>query len=331
MSMLTIESTRSGFVESVHTVSVAVVDVAGALVARAGVPDRVTWWRSAAKPFQTMPLVRGGAADHFGFGPRELALACGSHSSEPLHRSLAASMLRASGCAESQLACGSHPPLSAKVAEEALRASVVLTPRWSNCSGKHAGMLAVASHRGWPTSGYERAGHPVQELILDEVARWTGHPREALWQGVDGCTAVCFGLPLTAMATAYARFGVSDEPEARRLREAMVAHPELVAGPGRLCTELMVAAKGAVVAKVGAEGIYCAALPGLGLGVALKVEDGDMRCAPPALLWVLGALGGRGGFSPPMAELRHHAEPELRNTRGEPTGVLRAVGELTFQ
>ncbi len=167
MSSLLIESTRSGFVESVHHVAVAVVDASGALVASAGDPGRVSMWRSAAKAFQALPLVQDGAADAYGYGPRELALACASHSSEPVHREVCEGMLRASGCEESQLACGPHPPLSQEVADEALRRGTVLTPKWSNCSGNHAGMLALARHRGWPTEGYERAGHPVQERILD--------------------------------------------------------------------------------------------------------------------------------------------------------------------
>ncbi len=328
--MLTIETTRSGLVESLHSVSVAVVDTEGVLVAQAGDPHRVTYWRSAAKPFQALPLVQDGVAERYGFGARELALACGSNSSEPAHRALAVSMLRACGCAENQLACGPHPPLSQVVADEALRAGVVITPRWSNCSGKHAGMLALARHHGWATQGYERAGHPVQERVLAEVTRWTGQSRDAVRLGVDGCTAVCFALSLRAMATAYARLGASPEPAARRLREAMVSHPELVAGTGRPCTDLMAAARGAVVAKVGAEGIYCAALPALGLGVALKVEDGDMRCSPPALLAVLRQVGERRGLSLPVAELRQHAEPVLRTTRGEPIGELRATGALRF-
>lgn len=330
MSTLTIETTRSGLVESVHTVSVAVVDTEGQLVAQAGDPHRVTYWRSAAKPFQALPLVQDGVAERYGFGSRELAFACGSNSSEPMHRALAVSMLRACGCEEQQLACGPHPPLSQAVADEAMRAGVIITPRWSNCSGKHAGMLALARHHGWDTQGYERAGHPVQERVLSEVMRWTSQSRDTLRLGVDGCTAVCFALPVRAMATAYARLGVSSEPAAQKLREAMVAHPELVAGTGRPCTDLMAAARGAVVAKVGAEGIYCAALPALGLGVALKVEDGDMRCSPPALLAVLRQVAERRGLSLPVAELRQHAEPVLRTTRGEPIGELRATGALRF-
>ncbi|QSQ20109.1 asparaginase [Pyxidicoccus parkwayensis] len=330
MSTLTIEALRSGLVESVHAVSVAVVDTEGTLVAQAGDPGRFTWWRSAAKPFQALPLVQDGAADHYGFGPRELALACGSNSSEPMHRALAASMLRACGCEEHQLACGPHPPLSLAVADEALRAGVVITPRWSNCSGKHAGMLALARHHGWATQGYERAGHPVQERALTEVLRWTSQSRDAVRLGVDGCTAVCFALSLRAMATSYARFGISTEPAARRLREAMVAHPEMVAGTGRPCTDIMTAARGAVVVKVGADGIYCAALPALGLGVALKVEDGDGRCSPPALLSVLRQVAERRGLSLPLPGLGHHEAPVQRTTRGEPVGELRATGALRF-
>jgi len=332
MSSFVIESTRSGFVESVHHVSVAVVDEKGALVASAGEPERLFMWRSAAKPFQALPLVRDGAADRFGFGPRELALSCASHSSEPVHREVCAGMLKAAGCEESQLACGPHTPLSQAVADEMVRQGTPFTPRWSNCSGKHAGMLALAKHRGWALEGYERAGHPVQERILDEVAQWTGVPRGELGQAVDGCTAVCFGLPLTAMALSYARFGVSELEAARRLREAMWAHPELVAGTGRLCTELMTVARGVVLAKVGAEGIYSAAVPALGLGVALKVEDGDMRCSPPALLEVLRQVLERSGgrVAVPTQGLAHHVEPVQRNTRGAVTGSLRATGRLHF-
>ncbi|RKH04551.1 asparaginase [Corallococcus sp. CA047B] len=330
MSTFVIESTRSGFVESFHVVSVAVVSAESTLVAAAGDPDRVTFWRSAAKPFQSLPLVQDGAADRYGFGPRELALACASHSSEPVHRALAMQMLRASGCEENQLACGPHPSLSQTVAEEALRAGVALTPRWNNCSGKHAGMLALARHHGWDPKGYASAGHPVQERIQDEIAKWTGLPRDALVKGVDGCLAVCFGLPLRAMATAWARFGISEDPSARRLREAMLAHPELVAGRGRACTELMTAFQGEAVVKIGAEGVYCAALPRARLGVALKVEDGDARCAAPALLTVLRFVAEQQGIPLPMAGLEHHAEPRLFNTRGEVVGSLRAAGSLGF-
>jgi L-asparaginase II len=329
-----IESTRGDLVESVHRVSLAVVDSTGRLVAEAGNPELVTFWRSAAKPFQAMPLVADGAAERFRFDLKELALTCASHSSEPAHLDVAESLLKKLGLTEQALACGPHPSLSPVVAEQVLRHGTVMTPRWSNCSGKHAGMLALALAHGWPTAGYERKGHPVQQRVLAEIERWSGVPAAEIRLGVDGCTAVCFGLPLRAMALAYARFGVSEEPAAVRLRAAVAAHPEMVAGQGRLCTDLLTATDGLAFAKVGADGVYCATLPRAGLGVALKVEDGDMRSSAPALVAVVGALGQRVrlGFDPaawPEALTRHAELPTL-NTRGVRTGSLRPAGRLRF-
>lgn len=331
---LRIESTRGEWVESVHQVSVAVVDREGRLVSRAGDADLTTFWRSAAKPFQAIPMVADGAADRFGFTPRELALACASHSSEPPQLEVVAGMLHKLGLTEQALACGAHPPLSPAVAERVLRQGIVMTPKWSNCSGSHAGMLALALFHGWPLAGYERREHPLERRVLAEVVRWTGCAEESVRFGVDGCGVVCFGLPLRAMALAYARFGVSEEPAAVRLREAMAAFPELIAGQGRLETDLGQATAGAAIAKVGADGIYCAALPHPGLGIALKVHDGDMRSSGPALLAVLRELGTRFGlgFDPAAlpAAVTRHAEPATLNTRGAVTGVTRALGTPLF-
>ena len=331
---LQVESTRGDIVESVHQVSLAVVDATGRLVMVAGNPDLVTFWRSAAKPFQAMPLVAEGAADHYGFDARDLALACASHSSEPVHVEVAEGMLRKLGLPESALACGSHPPISPTVAEQVIRRGVAMTPAWSNCSGKHAGMLATAAHRGWPLEGYNELAHPLQQRIVAEIARWTDCLADRMSFAVDGCAAACFGLPLRAMALAYARFGVSQEPAAVRLRQAMAAHPELVAGQNRLCTDLGLATRGGAIAKVGADGIYCATLPGAGLGLALKVEDGDMLSSPPALLFALSRLATRHplGFDPAAlpATVTRHAEIPTVNTRGTVTGVLRATGRPDF-
>jgi len=325
-----VEATRGELVESVHAVSLAVTDPSGGLVASAGAPELVTFWRSAAKPFQALPMVADGAADHFGLAADAIALACASHSSEPEQVDLARRMLAAIGCTEADLACGPHAPLSSAVHEEALRAGTRPTPAWSNCSGKHSGMLALARHHGWPTAGYERAGHPAQDRILDEVSRWTGVAPELIVLGVDGCTTVCFAMPLRAMATAYARFGVSEAPAAVRVRQAMQSHPGLIGGTGRLCTDLMRETAGRIIAKIGAEGVYSAAWPELGLGLTLKVADGDMRSAQVALLGVLARLATRFGATLPLAALAGHAEPVIRNTRREPTGVLRAAGDLHY-
>ncbi len=334
MPELRVEATRSGVVESVHRVSVAVADATGRVVAASGDPALVTWWRSAAKPFQALPMVADGAWDRFGFDEEALALACASHSSEPVHVALARRMLGRLGLGEEALACGPHVPLSPRIAEQVVRGELDFTSACSNCSGKHAGMLALCLHLGWALAGYERAEHPLQQRVLDEVARWTGVPRDAVRLGTDGCTATCFGLPLAAMATAYARFAAASEPSAVRVREAMMRHPYLVAGEGRPCTDLMAAGRGAVFAKVGADGVYCAGLPGAGLGVALKVEDGDMRASPMALLAVLEALPARDlpALAAALADpgVRRHRELVIRTTRGVPIGALRAAGSLRF-
>jgi L-asparaginase II len=331
MNDFRVEVTRDGLVESVHRVSVAVVDATGRLLASAGDPDLVTFWRSAAKPFQALPLIEDGVLDRFGLGSEELALACASHSSEVAHLAVAERFLARIGCTEDDLACGSHPPLGSAVAREVAERRTTLTPRWSNCSGKHAGMLAIARSHGWPLPGYEQIGHPVQQRLLSTVAEWAGVPADQITLGVDGCTTVCYALPLRAMALAYARLAASDRPAARLVRDAMLAHPDLVAGTGRYCTEVMTALPGRLIAKIGAEGVYSAGLPGSGIGVALKIEDGDMRCAPLALHGVLRQLLawlGEGGF-PAAFDQAWDPQP-IRNTRGQVTGESRSAGVLRF-
>jgi L-asparaginase II len=320
-----VEQLRGGVVEAWHDVHVAVVDRTGRLVAHGGDPRLVTFWRSAAKPFQAAPLVEDGVMERFGITDQELALACASHSSEPAQVAKVRELLAKIGCAERDLLCGPHPPLSERVAQDYQARGVRLTPVYSNCSGKHAGMLALARHHGWPTEFYPRPEHPVQQRCLAEVSRWAEVPEEKIATGVDGCGVVCFALPLRSMALAYAKLG-SGEGTAPgsplpRLAATMLHHPELIAGEGRPCTELMRAHPGRVIAKVGAEGVYCALLVGEGLGVALKVADGHAVASALALAAVLEALGLR-----PLPSTLG-PRPNL-NTRGEPVGELRVNGGL---
>ncbi len=320
---------REPLVESVHRVSVAVVSRDGRLVAESGNPDLVSFWRSAAKPFQAMPLVADGVVDRFRLGTEELALACSSHSSEARHRAVADRFLALIGRTEADLACGPHIPLGAAVAQQVVRDRVPLSPRWSNCSGKHSGMLALAAHHGWPIGGYERVGHAVQDRLAEVIAEWTGIAVPDLVLGVDGCTTVCYALPLRAMALAYARLVSTERPEGTRIRAAMMAHPDLVAGTGRFDTDLMVAMPGEIVVKIGAEGIYCAGIPSLGVGVALKVEDGDQGSLPPALFGVLDQLlPALGGPRFPASALAGHSRVAILNTRGQATGEMRPEGQL---
>ncbi|MGH7699982.1 MAG: asparaginase [Gemmatimonadales bacterium] len=312
---MVVELVRGTVVESRHTVHAAVVDAGGRLVGRAGDPDFVTFLRSAAKPFQALPLVADGAAERFGLTSEDLALACASHSSAPDQVERVRAFLARAGATEAQLACGPHPPLSDAVAADYTARGVTLTAVHSNCSGKHAGMLALCRHHGWPADGYARPDHPVQRRCLAEVSRWTGVPEAAIGTGTDGCGVVCFAVPVRAMAIAYARLG---HRETGNVVTAMMAHPDLVAGRGRPCTEIMTAHPGRVIAKVGAEGVYAGLLVEEGLGVALKVEDGHGVASALAMAAVLGELG----LALP-AGLRSRP---VTSTRGEPVGALRVNG-----
>lgn len=331
MTELVVESRRGGIPESRHRVSAAVTDPDGRLIARSGDVNFLTFTRSAAKPFQALPVIEDGAADRFEMTSEELALACASHNSERRQVEVVRGLLERIGCEERDLVCGGHRPLSYDLAliDPSLPAPdrVPRTAIASNCSGKHTAMLALARHRGWPTAGYERPDHPVQTRCRESVARWTGVPADALGEATDGCGVVAFALPLRAMATAYARLGTSTSDAPRRVVRAMTAHPDLVAGTGRPCTALMQAYPGRLVVKVGAEGVYGAALPDQGIGIGIKVEDGHAWAAVVALIAILDSLDLE---PPPATLLAPFARPVIRNTRGVSVGALEAVGSLKF-
>ena len=309
-----VENRRGSVVESRHIVHVAVVDGNGRLVASAGNPDLVTFWRSAAKPFQAQPLVEDGVVERFGLKRQDLALACASHSSEPAQVALVREFLERAQCTERDLMCGPHRPLSEAVAKDYETRGVRLTAVYSNCSGKHTGMLALAKHHGWPTEFYARVEHPVQQRCLKAVAEYTDVPAKEIGVAVDGCGVACFALPLRNMALAYTRI-----PSA--ILEAMVVHPELIAGEGRPCTEMMRAHPGRIVVKVGAEGVYSASLIREGLGVTLKVEDGHSLASALAIATVLAELG----LKPQPAWL---LTKPITNSRGETVGEMRVNGGL---
>jgi L-asparaginase II len=329
MSDSFIEVTRGSIVESRHRVHVAVVDAEGGVRAGAGDPDFVTFFRSAAKPLQALPLIDDGAADRFGLTEEELALCCGSHSGQPRHLRLAESILARIGLDGEALACGPHPPFHRGSRRELAESGLEPVRLHNNCSGKHAGMLALARAHGWATAGYERLGHPVQGRILNEVARWSGIAAEGIALGVDGCGVVCFAMPLRQMALGYARLARgarTGDHDPTFVVGAMTAYPEMVAGEGRLCTDLMRQTTSRTFAKVGAEGVYCVGVPGAELGIAMKIEDGSTRAIAPAILSILRQLDliSEDDFG----ALHQHAFPDVLNTRGEVVGQVRAELEL---
>jgi L-asparaginase II len=318
--------TRGQSVESLHRVHAAVVDRHDGLIGEAGDASLLVPSRSCAKPFQIMPFIEAGGVEDLDWGDDELALACASHAGEPEHVAIAESMLRDIGLEEGDLACGAHEPLSKRGAKILRDSGASPSRLHNNCSGKHAAMLALAHLAEWPTQGYERFGHPVQEGCLRAVARWSGVSTDRIPCAIDGCGAVVFGLPLHALARAYARFaGASMRREEipARVATAMRTRPFLVGGSDRFDTILIEETSGRVIAKIGAEGIHCAALLERGMGIALKVADGAARAQYPALLHLLQGLGELPPALPPR--LQEFARTRVRNTRGEVVGDVRVV------
>jgi L-asparaginase II len=324
-----VEATRGGIVESRHRGAVAIAGPDGRLILELGSAAEPVFPRSAVKLVQAIPLLQTGTAEAYGFGNAELALAQSSHNGEARHVELAASMLLRAGLSLADLECGAHSPLAEAAASALHAAKAKPTALHNNCSGKHAGMLATARFSREKTAGYVRPDHPVQVRIARLLAELTGQSVAEAPCGVDGCSVPTWALPLASLAAMFARLasgdGVSAEHAAagRRLMQAAMTEPFMVAGTGRLCTRAMEAAPGRVFAKTGAEGVYCAALPEQGIAIALKIDDGAKRGAEIALGAVLQVL------MPEAAEALRPLSPDpICNVRGLETGELRPSAEL---
>ncbi|HZF40799.1 MAG TPA: asparaginase [Blastocatellia bacterium] len=336
-----VKVTRGSLVESRHRGFIAVVDAAGAVVASLGDLGTPAWFRSAAKPFQTIPIVASGAAAHYGFTPRELAVIAGSHSGESAHLETVLSILNKIALDESALKCGAHMPFDDASAKRLRAENREPRALHNNCSGKHAGMLAFAKHIDEPVENYLDPDHPIQRRIRSTLARFAGAPVDEIKIAVDGCSAPVFGLSVEAMARSYARLAGARhaelEPElaaaAGDVVSAMIEYPEMVGGTrGRLDTDLMLAAKGGIVSKVGAEG---AQLLGVkpnerypkGLGIAIKIEDGDVRRArDPVVIETLRQLGLLDDAQ--LAALAPYARSTIFNHRKIEVGEVRTCFNL---
>jgi L-asparaginase II len=308
---------RGDLVENVHRGRVAVCDQRGELVEAVGDAAGYAYARSSAKPFQAIPLVLSGVVDSLGLTGEELAVACASHSAEEPHLAAVRSILRKADLSEGDLQNGAHPPLYAPAAAELARSGEEPAAIHGNCSGKHAGMLALCVHEGWETESYRDPGHPLQRWILEIVSTICGLDRDDILLSGDGCGVPTFGLPLKNLATGFARLATGERlPEklaeaAGRVRRVMREHPYMVAGTGRFDTAVMCGTD--LVCKSGAEAVYGAGSPE-GWGLALKISDGASRAVRPA---ALATLARRGVEVPDEPESR-----PVRDLHGE------AVGEV---
>ncbi|MFO1080630.1 MAG: asparaginase [Reyranellaceae bacterium] len=319
-----IEVTRGPLVESRHEGAAAVVRPDGTIVASWGDVGRPILPRSANKPIQAMAFVESGAVERFGLGDEHVSLSCASHSGEKRHVGTVRAWLARIGLGEDDLECGTHAPRLQSTIEELVREGRSATPAFNNCSGKHSGFLTTAVQYGEPTRGYIRYDHPVQQRLRQVMTELCGLDADSFPHGIDGCGIPTLATPLTALARAMAnmadpsRLSSRHADAATRIRAAMNAEPFMMAGTGRFCTRINAALPGVAQVKTGAEGVFCAMLPTLGVGVALKMWDGAARAAEVAMASLLDHLGVL-----PAGQRDEVLHPPVRNVVGLLVGEMR--------
>lgn len=317
---------RGGRVESSHFGHIAVVNSEGKLLYSLGDPNRVTYARSSVKPLQTIPVVETGAADFYELSESDISLCCASHSGEAQHTDRVLAILGRAGIEDTSLQCGTHIPHSQDTYRKLIAAGKDLTPLYSNCSGKHTGMLVTAKHMGETLEDYYLPSHPVQQRILQTISEVADYPIEKIEMGTDGCGVPVHALPLERFSYAFARMARPDSlgekraKAANRITTAMMKYPEMVGGTGRFCTDFMKATEGRLFGKAGAEAVYLIGDRETGIGIAIKIEDGNGRAAYPVALETLKQLDFISEEQ--LNKVMHHYRPVLKNARQENVGEM---------
>jgi L-asparaginase II len=314
------------FIESVHRGAIAVVEAGGRVLFEIGDVEREICPRSALKPLQALAFLESGAIDEFGLGPEEIALSTASHNGEPQHTQIVAAWLKKIDCSIEQMECGPHAPSHGPSAMDLSRSGIAPSAFHNNCSGKHAAFMSLARVMGADVAGYTRSDHPVQKRVAALISEMVGFDVSAHPVGADGCAAPNFALPLRNLAHGLARMSRTQSLTPQRasavttLLSSVQDNPQLIAGADRACTALIPQLKGGGLVKVGAEGVYGAILPGLELGIALKIDDGAGRAAEIAIAGVLYRLGALDQRS---KEVEGLLSSPITNTRGKVVGQVR--------
>lgn len=324
-----VETLRGDVIENRHRGAIAVCDAQGRLLHSWGNVEALVYPRSAVKLLQALPLVESGAADHYRLDDSELALACSSHGAEPRHTDTVERWLGRIDLDAESLECGPHAPNHQATADAMLAQHLAYGRQHNNCSGKHSGMLTICRYLGDATQGYIEREHPAQQRWFDSLGQMADTDLRQLPWSYDGCGIPVIAMPLSSIATAFARIAAPDDlPAARcraieRLAEAIAADPFMVAGSDRLCTRVIQQSGRRTLVKTGADGVYTAALQEKGLGVALKIDDGNGEAAQVAILSILRYLGGL--HSDELQQLDDCCRKAIVNTRGVTTGYRQAV------
>lgn len=327
-----VEIYRDQVLESFHRGAVCVVDREGKIIYSAGNIDQVCYPRSAMKLLQVLPLIAHGGMEHFGFTLEEIAVMCGSHNAEAEHLRVIRSILQKIGMSEDQLQCGPQYPTSKKDAEALIKKDEKPKAIHNNCSGKHAGMLAMCALMGWPADTYIDPQHPLQQMILGYCAELYEYPADHMITALDGCSAPVFSVPVYQQAIGYKNLVSTTHVDAKRqgacrtVIEAVSRYPFLVAGSKRYCTDMMQVCAPQVIGKTGAEGIFCMALPEQEIGVCIKIDDGKML---PQYNVAQAFIEATGLFSKAeLSALHHYQESELKNFNKLVTGSIRTAAGL---
>lgn len=324
---------RGEEIEALHYASIAVVDRNGTLTHYLGDPEMVTMTRSCIKPFQLIPLMTTGAADHFGFTPRQLAIMCGSHNGCDRHKDMVLSILDAIGCAPGDLQCGAHWPLGMQERQEFPHEGEETDPVRHNCSGKHAGFLALSRFLGDDVGDYINPDSKTQKMVKQAVSDFCEYPIDKMPTGIDGCSAPNFPLPLVNIARAFMKLANLDTDDLlfraaiTRIRDAMREYPEMVSGRGRFDMALMQSFPDNIVCKVGAESIEGIGLVDPPVGIAVKIHDGNWRALGAICVEVLKQLDIIDKIEH-FDYMKKHEQPDVRNARGIVTGRIAGVFRL---
>ena len=320
---------RGDIIENRHRGAIAVCDPRGRLLHAWGNTEALVYPRSAIKALQALPLVESGAANHFSLSDEELALACSSHTAESMHTDRIRAWLRRLELDEDALECGPHAPYDERAAASLIRNDIEPGRIHNNCSGKHTAMLTTCCHLGEITRGYIERDHPAQARWFDALGEMADIDMQRLPWNRDGCGIPVVAMPLATIATAFARFAMPDSLDRsradaiERIGNAIAANPMMIGGTGQLASEIVAVTGRRLLVKSGAAGVFTATLADQGLGIALKIDDGDGTAAGIALIEVLRQLGALDDAEIEVLETRRRAP--ISNTRGVITGYREAA------